>query len=227
MSAMTYVLGSRSPRRLELLTLLAPQERIVVKPPVSPDEADFDGLTDRTAIRVRLSEIVFAKLRDVEQQLTTAEVKSSICLVADTIIIATDPAGRPIVLGKPPDHAWQATMRDWLTTYYSNRTHEAWTAVCVWGEQGVLLNEIVQSAVTFREITPPEIEWYVSTGESQGKAGGYALQGLASVFVSRVEGSLSNVVGLPLEAVRKVIPRPVNKAADAIRGFSSIDEDRG
>lgn len=204
---MTYILGSRSPRRLELLKLLVPEERIVVKPPVSPDEADFAGLKDRRAIRTRLSEILFAKLRDVEQQLTAEEARSGICLVADTIIVATDDQGLPIVLGKPPGEDWQATMREWLTDYYSNRSHEAWTAVCVWSEQGVLLNEIVQSTVTFREITPAEVEWYLSTGESQGKAGGYALQGLASVFVSRVDGSLSNVVGLPLEAVRKVIPR--------------------
>lgn len=204
---MTCILGSRSPRRLELLKLLVPEERIVVKPPMSPDEADFAGLKDRRAIRARLSEILVAKLRDVKQQLTAEEAQSDICLVADTVIVATDDQGTPIVLGKPPDEDWKVTMREWLTDYYSNRTHEAWTAVCVWGGQGVLLDEIVQSTVTFREITPADVEWYLSTGESRGKAGGYALQGLASVFVSRVEGSLSNVIGLPLEAVRKVIPR--------------------
>lgn len=204
-AVLNYILGSRSPRRLELLKLLVPGEQIVVKPPLSPDEAEFAGLRDRTAIRVRLSEIVFAKLRDVESQLSAVEAQRSICLVADTIIVATRTDGTPTVLGKPPEDDWQPAMRHWLMTYYSNRTHEAWTGVCIWGQEGILLNEIVQSAVTFRAITPAEVEWYLSTGESRGKAGGYALQGLASVFVSRVEGSLSNVVGLPLEAVRKVI----------------------
>ena len=59
----------------------------------------------------------------------------------------------------------------------------------------------MKTAVTFRPIAPAEIDWYLSTEESLGKAGGYALQGLASLFVTRIEGSLSNVVGLPLEAV--------------------------
>lgn len=207
MSSSRYILGSRSPRRRELLKLLVPDDRIVAKPPLSPQEAGFAGLRDRAAITARLQEIVQEKRRDVESQLADKE-RSAIRIVADTIIVASTAEDVLTVLGQPPAENWQAAVREWFTNYYSGRTHEAWTGVCVWSDEGILVDEIVSTAVTFRTIAPAEIEWYLATGESRGKAGGYALQGLASLFVSRVEGSLSNVVGLPLEVLRLVIGSP-------------------
>jgi septum formation protein len=63
---------------------------------------------------------------------------------------------------------------------------------------------LVESKVTFRPDVEPWLNWYLLTGEPKGKAGGYALQGAASVFITKVEGSLSNVVGLPLEATMEL-----------------------
>ncbi len=199
------ILGSRSPRRLELLQQLVPRERILVRPPRRAEEAGFGGLADPQAIAARLLEIVDAKRRDVDEQLTDIERAASVGLVADTIILASKLEGRPIVLEQPPDADWQPTVQEWFDRYYSGRTHAAWTGVCLWNCAGILAWEIVATDVTFRPITPKEIDWYLSTGESRGKAGGYALQGLASQFVTRIEGSLTNVVGLPLEVVRRVL----------------------
>lgn len=64
-----------------------------------------------------------------------------------------------------------------------------------------------QSHVWFREDAEPLLDWYLATNEPLGKAGGYALQGLGSVFVTRVEGSITNVVGLPLEAITELLPQ--------------------
>ena len=201
----TLILGSRSPRRRELLALLAASERIVVRPPRCADEAGFAGLANRAAISARLLDIVDAKRRDVVGQLTPAERTDSVGIVADTIIVAAESEGTPIVLGQPPETDWEKTVREWFQRYYADRTHEAWTGLCIWRGDRILAKEIVTTAVTFGPMSPEEIEWYLSTDESRGKAGGYALQGLASVFVRRIEGSWTNVVGLPLEAVRRAL----------------------
>lgn len=204
MPASRYILGSRSPRRLELLTLLVPAERIDVLPPRSPDEAGFDGLGDEAAIAARLRDIVAAKQRDVDLHLSAEARRDAVAIVADTIIVAAAD-DVPIVLGQPPQPEWRSVVRQWFSEFFSDRTHQAWTGLRMWNERGLLHEEIVKTAVTFRPIAPAEIDWYLSTEESLGKAGGYALQGLASLFVTRIEGSLSNVVGLPLEAVRQGI----------------------
>jgi septum formation protein len=206
MSARPVILGSRSPRRRELLRLLVPDERLVVRPPRSSDEAGFDELRDRNAIAARLLDVVRAKQQDVDAQLTDAERRDALALVADTIIVAAEPDGSPVVLGQPPETPdGNAVVQRWFERYYSGRTHEAWTGVCLWTGAETVAAEIVSTAVTFRAVSPDEVEWYLTTGEPRGKAGGYALQGLASLFVARVEGSLTNVVGLPLEVVRRVL----------------------
>lgn len=201
----TVILGSRSPRRHELLELLVPAERIVVKPPSLSDEAGFHGLTREDAIAERLLEIVEAKRQDVTQQLSDDEIENSVAIVADTIIVVAQPDGSPLVLGQPPEPDWQPAVREWFTRHYSGKTHAAWTGLCVWDRAGILIDEIVRTRVTFRKILPSEIDWYLTTAEPRGKAGGYALQGLANVFVEKIEGSLTNVVGMPLEVLRRVL----------------------
>lgn len=206
MSCSTYILGSRSPRRRELLQLLIPQEQILVLPPSSADEAGFDGLDDEGEIARRLREIVQTKRLAVEAQLDSQQ-RNAIRLVADTIIVARNADGRPTVLGQPPESPeWPAIVRDWFQRYYSGRSHAVWTGVCLWNGDRMLADEITSTTVTFRPITPDEIDWYLSTEESLGKAGGYALQGRASLFVEQIQGSLSNVIGLPLEVVRRFVP---------------------
>ena len=66
-------------------------------------------------------------------------------------------------------------------------------------------DEVVSTLVVFRELDDDDISWYLASGESTGKAGAYAIQGLASRFVNRIEGSYTNVVGLPVSAVDKLL----------------------
>ena len=109
-------------------------------------------------------------------------------LGADTAVVLD---GR--ILGKPVDRDDALAMLQAL----SGREHEVLTAVAV-ADRDRCEARVVSSRVTFRAVSAEEAERYWETGEPQDKAGGYAIQGLAAVFVSRVEGSYSAVVGLPL-----------------------------
>lgn len=200
-----YILGSRSPRRRELLELLVPANNILVKPPRSSAEASFTGLKTEAEIAARLHDIVHAKKKDVDEQLTDDDRRQSVRIVADTIIVAKEPDGTSIVLGQPPEPNWQTEVETWFSRYYSSRTHTVWTGICVWTTTGTLLDQTVTTSVTFRTLTAGDIAWYISTTESLGKAGGYAVQGLASLFISEIRGSLSNVIGLPLEVLRPML----------------------
>ena len=190
------VLGSRSPRRLELLSYIVSPDRIVVVPPRQTEEADFVGLSTESAIETRLREIARTKNEDVHSQLTPGW---QAVLTADTTIVGWTDAGRPVVLGQPPDDdSWRAVVRGWFRDFYLGRTHAALTAVCVAVPDGRRFERVVRSEVTFAAGGERFLEWYLATGEPRGKAGGYALQGAGSLFVERVIGSPSNVVGLPL-----------------------------
>ena len=227
MSNLKYILGSRSPRRLELLRQIVPAERIEVVPPLSTDEAGLDGLHDWPAIESRMLQIARSKCDDVLAQLQDRSRPNPrdfpnpgdcgddvvAVITADTTIVATDAEGRAVVLGQPPDDdTWAETVRRWFRDFYAGRTHAAVTALCVavLGKEQhlprvpasprprVSTQRVVKSEVTFHADVERWLDWYIATGEPKGKAGGYAIQGAGGIFVSRVEGSLSNVVGLPL-----------------------------
>ncbi len=213
MTPARLILGSRSPRRHELLSLLVASEPIEVRPPLNSDELGFEGLTTWLEIAQRLQLIARVKNDDVCQQLSQDSSVDcdalSFVLTADTTIVATDAMARFHVLGQPPeDETWPDVVRSWFRDLYAGRSHIAATALCLteW-PSGRRVERIVQSHVLFRDDVEPLLDWYVATGEPQGKAGGYALQGLASVFVTRVEGSITNVVGLPLEALIEMLPQ--------------------
>ncbi len=215
MTSAQLVLGSRSPRRRELLSLLVRPEQIEICPPNGAAEAGFDKLTTWLDIAQRLQAIARAKNEDVREQLsrrTRVEEQTTqprLVLTADTVIIATDADGGHQVLGQPPnDVIWPDVVRRWFRELYAGRSHIAATAVCLSTWPGsVRLERLVQSYVWFHDDVDEMLDWYLATGEPLGKAGGYALQGLASVFVQRIEGSLTNVVGLPLEALLDMLPQ--------------------
>jgi septum formation protein len=118
-------------------------------------------------------------------------------LAADTEV-ALDGA----VLGKPEDAANAIEMLQRL----SGRSHEVITAVALrWNAQ--ILLSATTSKVSFRELSRDEIERYVASGEPFDKAGGYAVQGLAAVFVRRLEGSYSGVMGLPLYETAEILTK--------------------
>jgi septum formation protein len=120
-----------------------------------------------------------------------------IILGADTAVVVGDS-----VLGKPHDAEDAARMLRRL----SGRSHEVMTGVCL-RTAGRRVSHVEISTVTFATLTEDQIAWYVASGEGHDKAGGYAIQGLASRFIPRIEGSYSNVVGLPIAVVDDLIQR--------------------
>ena len=194
------VLGSRSPRRRELLGSFAGEDRLIILPPTSPNEPGFTDVSDEAGISRRLGEIVNLKHADVCQQvrdLQQAHDAEAFVVVADTIVVVADDSGARCVLGQPNPDRWQDDVRTWFRRWLSGRTHEVWTGVRISREKEHR-QFIVRSGVTFEVVSDELLEWYVSTGESAGKAGGYAIQAHAAAFVTGLEGSLSNVIGLPL-----------------------------
>jgi septum formation protein len=183
----TLVLGSASPRRRELLSHLGLAFGLC-EPVVDESRNAGESPGDY------LERIVLAKLGSVRGQLSDrATAEHSWVLVADTIVVS--PAG--IVMGKP------ATMLDAseMLSALSGTTHEVATRFILGAARPSAATEraeTVVTRVTFRRLTEGERTHYVASREGFDKAGGYAIQGAAAAFVERIEGSYTNVVGLPL-----------------------------
>lgn len=172
-------LASSSPRRRELLTQIGLPFHIV---PASIDETPEAGESAVAYVERLARGKALAGLHFLAQ-------RADVCVLgADTAVVLD---GR--ILGKPVDRADALAMLQAL----SGREHEVLTAVAV-ANRDRCEARVVSSRVAFRTVSMEEAERYWETGEPQDKAGGYAIQGLAAVFVSRVEGSYSAVVGLPL-----------------------------
>jgi nucleoside triphosphate pyrophosphatase len=218
--ATRFVLASRSPRRRELLGSIVPAGRIVVVPPLDSSEAGFAGLHDRSAIEVRLREIARQKARDVASQIASSgnlqgTGEKTIIIAADTTVVVTRPDGVLDVVGQPPeDESWKATVARWFREYYAGKSHFVQTALCVTDLCGRSAERVVTTEVAMIADVERHLEWYIATGEPRGKAGGYGIQGAGSIFVSQITGSLTNVVGLPLEALLELFAELGIEAAD-------------
>lgn len=177
------VLASASPRRREILSSLG----VVIE--VQPSRADEEGLEIEDDVEfVRAAAQM--KLEDV---LGTCQHAGTYVLAADTVVCVDGQR-----LGKPTDDADAVRMLGLLV----GRDHVVRTAMALGrvGE-GVLECRVVETRVWFRPASRGELERYVAAGESRDKAGAYGIQGLASGFVTRLEGSYTNVVGLPAAEV--------------------------
>jgi septum formation protein len=184
---MRLVLASASPRRAELLTTAG--YRFEVRA-ADVDETQRPGeVPGGYALRVARAKA--AKVADELSQVGCC------VLAADTVVVA----GRR-TLGKPRDAADAREMLQLL----SGAVHEVMTAVVV-RHSGEEATDIVTTRVRFLPLTTDEIDWYVSSGEPEGKAGAYAIQGRASRFIDWIEGSWSNVVGLPVATVYRMLGR--------------------
>ncbi len=207
--SLPVVLASRSPRRIELLQLIIPPDRILVRPPPSAEEESFDGLTSPPAIMQQLLRIARHKHDQTLEMLQTEGQQFAALIAADTTVVANGPDGRLVVLGQPPSGPDQsALVRRWFREYYADREHQVQTGVCLSvfrGDQFATKTFVVTSTVKFLADVETWMDWYLETGESAGKAGGYALQGAGSLFVDQVTGSLSNVVGLPIREVKAAL----------------------
>jgi septum formation protein len=123
-----------------------------------------------------------------------------VVLGADTSVVVGE-----TILGKPHDADDVARMLRLL----SGRSHQVMTGVCLQTTQRSV-SHVEISSVTFAPLTEDQIAWYVASGEGLDKAGGYAIQGLASRFIPRIEGSYSNIVGLPIAVVSDLLSRLTN-----------------
>lgn len=197
------VLGSRSPQRRELLSLLIPTARILIAPPADAREAGFDDCHTRSQIEQRVLEIAGSKLRAVHD--FWVDSGADWLLTADTIVVAQAVDGTPVVLGQPDGPNWQQRVQNWFRHFYSGHTHQVLSAVCLTRRAGREQQWLSRTEVVMREIDEELLQWYIATGEPLGKAGGYALQGAGSLLIREVRGSLSNVIGLPLEELRQAL----------------------
>jgi septum formation protein len=182
---MRLVLASRSPRRAELLRAAGFSFDVQG---VDVDERVRDGETaDEYVMRVAAEK---------------AAAGHRLCGGGDLMVLGADTAvvvdGH--VLGKPVDDRDAARMLELL----AGRAHEVMSGVSLTfaGDQRTR-SEVTRVWVS--PLSPAEIAWYVRTGEGRDKAGGYAIQGIASRFVPRIEGSYSNVVGLPVALVHELV----------------------
>ena len=172
------VLASASPRRVELL-------RQVGVVPAEIDPAELDETPGRRETpRVYAGRMARAKAHAV-----AARHPGGFVLAADTVVAA----GRRI-LDKPADAA-QARQR---LEMLSGGRHRVFGGVCLVAPDGRSAERLVQTIVRFKRLSEAEIAGYVAGGEWQGKAGGYAIQGAAAAFVPWINGSYTNVVGLPV-----------------------------
>ena len=170
-----FVLASASPRRADLLAAAGLTFQVR---PAEVDERPLEGEAPAEyALRVAL-----------EKARACAATPRDVVLAADTVVVVDG-----LILGKPSDNEDAARMLRLL----SGRVHDVLTAVAV--RRGDREAAAIEStAVTFLPLAGEDIAWYVASGEPRDKAGAYAVQGLASRFVLRIDGSYSNVVGLPV-----------------------------
>jgi septum formation protein len=173
------LLASRSPRRAELLTAAGI--------PFQVRSADIDE-TPRKGESAREYVLRLAE----EKACAVRAVDSEIVLAADTTVVLGDE-----ILGKPADSADAARMLAAL----SGQRHQVLTGVCVRRSDGRQVLDVAVTDVWFSAMSAGEIAEYVASGEPLDKAGSYGIQGLASRWVTRIEGSYTNVVGLPVALV--------------------------
>ena len=203
---MRLILASASPRRAELLRAAGYDFEIVA---ASIDESIRDG--EPPAIYVR--RLAAEKSAAVMARIATGPAEAgrdrdhgpanaghygntdAIVLGADTTVVVDGE-----MLGKPGDDGASARMLARL----SGREHQVLTGISL--RRGAFeIGRVEATSVAFAPLTDEEIAWYVATGEGRDKAGAYAIQGFASRFIPRIEGSYSNVVGLPVACVRELL----------------------
>jgi septum formation protein len=199
---MRLILASASPRRAELLTnagyafeVRAADIDEQVRANEAP-EAYVRRLAREKSAAVAGTVGVIGADDAVSQGNAGPESRAGIVVVAADTAVVVD----ALILGKPVDENDAADMLRRL----SGRPHEVLTGVSVrCGHDEV--GSVERTSVWMAPLSPDEIAWYVASGEGTDKAGGYAIQGLASRFIPRIEGSYSNVVGLPVRLVGELI----------------------
>jgi septum formation protein len=203
---MRLVLASTSPRRAELLRAAGYTFEVMAVP---INERLCHGEAASTYVRRLAAEKSAALLQQLDQpgqpgplpepgplgRASALQPDQLVILAADTAVVVDGE-----ILGKPGDDADAARMLSCL----SGRRHEVVTGVSLRNGAGEL-GRVELTIVEFSPLGDADIAWYVASGEGRDKAGAYAIQGLASRFIPRIDGSYSNVVGLPVATVRELL----------------------
>ena len=198
---MRLVLASASPRRAELLCAAGYDFDVV---PADVDESVRNGEAAAMYVRRLAAEKSAAAMGRIAreeaglQSCPTSDHRTAVANRADLVVLGADTAVvvDDRILGKPSD----AADAEGMLRLLSGRAHAVLTGVSL--RRGACeLGRVVSTRVQFAPLSSGDISWYLASGEGFDKAGGYAIQGLASRFVTSIEGSYSNVVGLPIAAV--------------------------
>ena len=176
------VLASASPRRRELMDMTGIPYRI--------DAADVD---EHTTLGAREAVLELSRRKALA---VAARHPGLTVLGADTLVAIDNTS-----LGKPATEAEAFAMLRML----SGRTHQVYTGVTVVAADGCVFSDVDTSHVTMNELTDEEIRWYIATGEPMDKAGAYALQGRACLWVREVRGTPSGVIGLPMPLTYRLL----------------------
>ncbi len=178
------VLASGSPRRLQLLQQAGVDPEFLS--PVDADETPKKGEVPRSLAKRLAREKAELALENVNR---SDDMKGSIILAADTVV----GMGRRVLP--------KAEMLDEASNslrLLSGRNHRVYTGITLVSPNGSMKHRLVETRVRFKRLSRDEMEAYLASGEWRGKAGGYAIQGIAGSFVVKLVGSYTNVVGLPL-----------------------------
>jgi len=185
------VLASGSPRRLHLLQQAGVSPEFLS--PVDADETPKKGEVPRSLAKRLAREKAELALENVNR---SDDMKGSIILAADTVV----GMGRRVLP--------KAEMLDEASNslrLLSGRNHRVYTGITLVSASGSMKHRLVETRVRFKRLSRDEMEAYLASGEWRGKAGGYAIQGIAGSFVVKLIGSYTNVVGLPLyEAISMI-----------------------
>lgn len=182
--AYSLILASASPRRRELMACTGVPYQVITADAEELKTGEPETLVMENARR--------------KAQAVWRQHPDSAVLGADTVVYQH---GK--VLGKPKDQADAKAMLRSL----SGAWHTVYTGVCVITPDGKADVRFDASRVQFVPLTDADIDWYIATGEPMDKAGAYAVQGRAGMYVSRIEGSYSNVIGLPMHLVRDMLKK--------------------
>lgn len=182
MNHAALILASGSPRRRELLSLTG-LPYVVDAPEVDescalPPEEAVQEISRRKGLA------------------GAAAQPGCVVLSADTLVAVDGKA-----LGKP--HSEEEAFQ--MLSLLSGRWHQVYTGVCAVDAQGMVHQRVVGTQVHFCPMTEEEIRRYIATGEPMDKAGAYAVQGIAGLWIDKLEGSYSNVIGLPMHTVRELL----------------------
>lgn len=176
------ILASQSPRRRELLSLTG-----------IPFEVDAPEVDETCSLGARNAVLELSRRKALA---AAARHPGKVILASDTLVAVDD-----VPLGKPADEADAFRMLRSL----SGRWHQVYTGVCVISAAGDVYAEVDATDVRFGPMSDEAIRAYIATSEPMDKAGAYALQGIAGLWIEEIRGSHTNVIGLPLTLTRKLL----------------------